>query len=231
MSMWTTHAARRDVLSILGLALLAIAALLAGRWWLHRWDSLGRRISFPAISVILLVALSAAACTPGILRARTERRLSTSASALVGTRVTVHCQSLGGALADVGPELGYVKYGMDGVPEHQTLIKRDQCAALSRYLRSNKRHPSWDEVQAVHILTHESMHMAGITNEAAAECAAVQRDMPLDELLGATPTEARALAESYWISQYPRLPDAYRSTECHPGGPLDENRAGAPWTP
>jgi hypothetical protein len=218
------------MLTLLGLALLTVAGGVAVRWGLHRADGLGRRIRFPVISVVLLIALAAACITPGMLWARTERRLSTAASALIGAHVVVHCETFGAALTDAGAELGYVKYGADGVPEHQTLIKRDQCAALSRYLHSNKRHPSWDEIQAVHVLTHESMHMAGITDEAAAECAAVQRDVSLDELLGATPADARALAENYWTSQYPRLPDGYHSPHCRAGGTLDEGRADAPWT-
>jgi hypothetical protein len=96
-------------------------------------------------------------------------------------------------------------------------------------VHSDKRKPSYVEVQAVHILSHESMHMAGITSESAAECAAVQRDMHLAELLGATPADARGLAVSYWTSQYPHMPADYRSSECRPDGQLDEHLDDAPW--
>ena len=99
--------------------------------------------------------------------------------------MTVHCQSLGGALADVGAELGYVKYGPDG-PEPKTLIKREACADLRSY-RGNRDHPSRDEVIAVHVLTHEAMHMKGLTNEQEAECAAIQRDRLTAQLPGREP--------------------------------------------
>jgi hypothetical protein len=217
------------MLTVLGLALLAVTAVVAGRWWLNRVDSLGRRTSFPSISVGLMVVLAAGSFSPGVLRAHLEGQLSAASSRLVGVHVKVHCQGLGGALADVGAELGYVKFGQDGTPERQTLIKRDQCRAISRYLHSDKRHPSEVEVQAVHVLSHESMHMAGVTVESAAECGAVQRDMRLAELLGASAADAQALADSYWTSQYPRMPDDYRSAECRAGGQLDEHLADPPW--
>ena len=50
-----------------------------------------------------------------------------------------------------------------------------------------------DQVVAVHVLTHETMHMVGITNEAQTECAAVQRDAQMAVALGASPAEAQAL--------------------------------------
>jgi hypothetical protein len=50
-------------------------------------------------------------------------------------------------------------------------------------------------------------------------------------LLGADPADALALARIYWLNDYPLMPDAYRSPECHPGGALDEHLAMAPWNP
>ena len=92
-----------------------------------------------------------------------------------GARVAVRCQTVGGAFVDAGPELGYVRWRADGSPEPWTLIKRDQCRDLAAYLRSDKRRPTRDQV-AVHVLTHEAMHLSGRLGEAVAECAAVQRD-------------------------------------------------------
>src|SRR5205823_6145468 len=108
-------------------------------------------------------------------------------------------------------------------PEHATLIKRPQCQALAAFSRSDHEHPSAGEVIAVHVLTHESMHMAGIRNESAAECAALQRDARTVTLLGASPQAAVALARSYWTVDYPRMSDDYSSAQCRPGGPMDEH--------
>jgi hypothetical protein len=74
-------------------------------------------------------------------------------------------------------------------------------------------------VVAVHVLTHEAMHLSGRLDEAVAECAAVQRDAQTVRLLGARPTDTAALAAMYWENIYPLMPDRYRSGECRPGGP------------
>jgi hypothetical protein len=218
------------VLTWFAVALLASAGLVGSRWLRRRRDALGRAKPFPAISVVLLVALGVGALVPVIRHHRLESRLSAAASDLVGTPVAVHCQSAGKQLVDVGPELGYVRYGADGVPEHATLIKRDQCSDLRSYLGSDKDSPSPEQVVAVHILSHEARHMAGITDEAVAECGAMQRDARTAQLLGADPTQAQRLARMYWLTVYPRMGDDYRSPLCQQGGALDERLPAAPWT-
>jgi hypothetical protein len=212
--------------------LLAIGAIaLSVRWWNRRYDALGRARPFPYVSVGLLAVLAVGAVIPTYLRDREEDRLSSVASQLAGVHARVHCESFGQTFFEVGGELGFVRYGADGVPEHQTYIKRGPCGELKHYLASDKQHPTADEIVAVHVLTHESMHMKGITNEAQAECAAVQRDATTAELLGADEPAALALARAYWLTDYPRMPDSYRSTSCAPGGPWDEHLPQAPWAP
>ena len=84
------------------------------------------------------------------------------------------------------------------------------------------RRPTRDQVEAVHVLTHEAMHLSGRLEEAAAECAAVQRDAHTARLLGAP-------AAAYWRDVYPLMPDGYRSADCRPGGTLDDGLTDAPW--
>ncbi|HEV3496516.1 MAG TPA: hypothetical protein VHA34_09215 [Actinomycetes bacterium] len=217
------------MLTWLAVALLAGAAVAATGWGLRRTDGLGRPRRFPWVTVALLLAMAAGAAVPGILRASQERRLGGAASVLAGARVAVRCQSFGGSFVDAGPELGYVRWRADGSPEPWTLIKRDQCRHLAAYARSDKRRPTRDQVVAVHVLTHEAMHLSGRLDEAAAECAAVQRDAHTARLLGARPADAAGLAATYWRNIYPLMPDGYRSGDCRPGGPLDEGLADAPW--
>ena len=205
------------------------ALLLAGGWLLRRTDALGRPRGFPVWSVTLLALLAVAATVPVVRTARLEHRLGAVASALVGSGVTVDCQSRGQELTDLGHELGRVEYDGAGRPRPRTVIKRRPCSALRDYLGSDKDSPSRDQVVAVHVLGHEARHMAGQTVEAEAECAAVQRDALAARLLGATPEQARLLARTYWLEVYPRMPDEYRSRGCAPGGSLDERLADAPW--
>ena len=117
----------------------------------------------------------------------------------------------------------------DGVPERQTLIKREQCADLRSYLRSDKLQPSREQVAAVHTLTHESIHMSGVTNESETECIALQRDAEMARHLGASTEGASALAQLYWQVVYPLMPPGYRSGECRPGGALDLKGPDSPW--
>ena len=213
------------------IVMFAAATVMAVRWSLARTDALGRRRPFPWISTICLVALACAALAPGVLRARLEHRLRLASGAIVGVPVDVNCQSFGGAFVDVGGDLGYVGFGTDGVPERATLIKRDQCRDLSAYLRSNKLDPPRGQVVAVHVLTHETIHMSGVTSEAKTECLAVQHDARMAQLLGAPQEGATTLALTYWTDIYPHMPTEYRSTECGPGLPLDAGLSGAPWSP
>ncbi len=218
------------VLTWTAIGLLGAAALLAGRWLLHRRDGLGRRIRFPVVSVVALVLVGAGLLVPVVRHHRLEQRLAVAASELVGAPVRVHCQTAGQEFVDAGAELGWVAYGPDGVPEHATLIKRAQCGDLSAYFGSDKTAPTLDQVIAVHILSHEARHMAGETSEGVAECEAMQRDAQTAELLGADPDQALRLAQTYWRDVYPRLSDDYLSPDCRPGGPLDEGLPDAPWS-
>lgn len=218
-----------SLLTAVSLALLMGAAVVSGRWVVRRVDGLGRPRTFPVWSVALLLVIALAAAIPGARRRTQESRLASVASRLVGHPVTVHCQSNAGALVDAGAELGFVKYDADGIPEARTTLKREPCGDLRRYVDSDKRKPTLAQVVAVHVLTHESMHLRGETDEAVAECEAMQRDAQTARMLGATERQAWGVARLYWKIVYPDVPDDYRTSDCAPGGRLDEGLPGAPW--
>jgi apolipoprotein N-acyltransferase len=210
-------------------ALLLGAFVIVFRWRLRCVDSLGRPRPFPWFSAASLLILACIAFVPWLLHKRLEQRLSDAVSIVTGAPVEVHCQTFGQAFVDAGAELGYVRTGPGGVPERSTLLKRGQCDALSDYVSSDKLAPNRAQVVAVHVLTHEAMHMRGVTAEAEAECLAVQHDAQMAELLGAPPKAARALATTYWQSIYPHGPPTYRSDQCGPGLQLDAHVTTAPW--
>lgn len=213
----------------IAMALVIIAGVIVLWWFQNRYDSLGRSKPFPSISIGIVLLLIAACLTPFVLRIRLENQLAEAAGKITGSEVSVHCQSFGEAFADLGAELGYVKFGPDGVPEKATLIKRDQCHDLSAYLKSDKLYPSQEQIVAVHTLTHEAIHMSGVTSESQTECIAVQHDSEMARLLGAPPEGAQTLSLQYWRTVYPRMPDAYKSAECGPGLTLDAGLPDAPW--
>ncbi|KQR10362.1 hypothetical protein [Cellulomonas sp. Leaf334] len=207
---------------------LALTGVLVVRWMGRRVDWMGRISPFPKISVGLSLGLALCFAIPLAVEAWVEHQLEGAASEIAGGPVQVNCQSLGQAFVDLGPELGFVAWGADGIPERATLIKFGTCANLRAWLGSSKADPSLDQVIAVHVVTHETMHMVGIMNEAHAECAAVQRDVAMAEALGASPAEARALALRYWTEVYPRMREGYVGG-CGPGGEYDERTPDAPW--
>ncbi len=211
---------------------IAVACALAALALFVRWlQQRGVRVDppFPAISISSCLVLAVVATFPVVNRVTLEGRLSHSSSTLLGEHVEVDCQTLTGSALDMGNELGFVKWGPDGIPERKTLIKHQQCNDLQSYLNSSKQHPSAAQVLAVHVLTHESMHMSGIKVEFVAECDAMQRDTAMAEIMGATPAAAHALAVTYWLTVYPNMPDGYRNGGCQPGGSLDLHLPDAPW--
>lgn len=210
--------------------LLGLGALFVGyRGYAGRIDALGRPVSFPAFWVSVLIVLAVIAATPGVVRFQLEHRLSAVASTVSGRAVRVRCQPMGDSFIDTGAELGYVKYDYDGTPVDWTLIKRAQCNDIADYLHSDKHKPSVSQVLAVHVLTHEAMHLASITNEAEADCMAVQRNAAVARQLGASPEQAATLAAAYYLEIYPHLPSDYWSSECREGGEFDEGSDDAPW--
>lgn len=208
---------------------LGLAVLTFVRWFQNRTDGLGRRRSFPAVSFALLVSAGSLAGIPVLLHGRLEARLSAVATQLVGHRVQVHCQTVSEAVFDVGTEYGYVPFDDGGRPLPRAVIKVDQCRDLDDYRRWHGTTSQERHAVAVHVLTHEAMHMRGIVDEAATECAAVQRDAVTARALGASDDNALHTATYYWQHVYPRMPDRYWSKECRPGGAMDERLAEAPW--
>jgi hypothetical protein len=82
---------------------------------------------------------------------------------------------------------------------------------------------------AVHVLGHESMHLAGIVDEATADCLATQVDAYVATRLGANAAFARSLAREYWKIYYPAQDARYRSSECRDGGAMDLFEADEHW--
>ena len=198
----------------IGFAFIAVACGMSVRWAILR--HMGSRAAFPWMAVPILTLMGCLAVMPWFFRVRLENRLSDAASQISGRDVFVQCQSFAGAFFDPSAHLGHVAFDAAGRAEPRTLIKRDQCRDLSGYVASDKETPTAEQVIAVHVLTHESIHMAGTAAEWEAECLAVRNDQRMAELLGASSTAAANLAHSYWTDVYPNMPAKYRSTECRP---------------
>jgi hypothetical protein len=140
-----------------------------------------------------------------------------------------YCQRLSATFFYAGAEQGHVQYLEDGTNDETAWLTYETCQRIRDWRASDKDDPSEEQVRAVHILSHESAHVAGERSEAVAECSAVQWDARTARLLGATPQQARALQLDYWTGTYPHLYDSYRSGECREDGPLDLSPHDGVW--
>ncbi len=159
--------------------------------------------------------------------ARLEARLTDAVQQLTGrTDVRVDCRNLLQDLANSRP--GQVAYDADGNGSVAEL-SWSVCDDLDGWMDGGPDDPSLDEATAVHVLTHEAMHLAGYRNEQETECEAVQRDAAMAVLLGADPATARLLAERYVRELYPRMPGDYRHEHCVANGPWDRTPGDGQW--
>jgi hypothetical protein len=85
--------------------------------------------------------------------------------------------------------------------------------------------PPGDSLIALWTLAHESFHVAGIKDEATADCWGIQAMELVALRLGAHPLNARRMGEAAYLhsTQFPR--PGYTSPECRQGGALDRSPA------
>lgn len=173
---------------------------------------------------------------PGLVLGVSEMRFrqdvaafSDVASEIAGRPVIMQCQRLASALVDATSELGYVEFDAQGRPGDVGMLERDACEDLRTYIHSDMQTPSLDQILAVNVLSHESHHLAGDLNEARTECSSIQHLTDVAQWLGATPSEATALAARYVSEIYPRLPSNYISAECVPEGTWDLTPGDGIW--
>jgi hypothetical protein len=133
----------------------------------------------------------------------------------------------GGAAAD-----GFAQFSPRtcGLGSRFSARPTEQGARICRHGTRQGECDDWaDKLRSVHVLTHESMHLAGVMGEAEADCLATQVDAFVARALGADRRFARRLAREYWTYYYPTQPPAYRSRECRDGGALDLFPAQRGW--
>jgi hypothetical protein len=161
---------------------------------------------------------------------RNEHRLADIASDIAGRDVDVHCPGLLSRLADVSAHAGTVFFDERGKPADFTDLDEETCSELDRFAEGKAGQGEQAKVaRALHVLAHESSHLAGVRDEAAADCYGLQRTAFVAESLGADPAEAQRLARLALAERAITAPGDYRSSECHDGGALDLDRASAVW--
>ena len=160
--------------------------------------------------------------------AREDERLTEAANALIALEASVYCwdergwnRVVAAANAELPPE---ERGGFAGFADFYA-VRIDLAPWVCSALRDLDATVARDDVlaaDALQVLAHETRHFSATgSNEAVAECHALQRVDELAAALGAEAAVARRLAELAWTDVYPSLPAEYRSPECKPGGALD----------
>ena len=168
-------------------------------------------------------------------RRANEHRLARIASEIAGREVGVRCPGL---LARIGSEVdttaGVVEVDANRRVADDTGLSQATCVELAALAESRRkaelacveRSSSCGEdaqrlAHAVDAVAHESYHLKGILSESRAECYSMQTTAWTATQLGATGAQARGLARLEWETNYPQMPEQYRTGACVDGGELD----------
>ena len=117
---------------------------------------------------------------------------------------------------------GYVFIGSDKI-----YLEARTCSDLAAYIKDPEA-AGMKERFALHVLTHEAMHVAGTINEIKTDCQAYQRNHRMSLLLDVPRHIAITHARQIHRERSP-YNEGYYSTECEPGKRLDENLPDAVW--
>ena len=181
------------------------------------------------------VLLAAAIPLLGILalqqqRRGNERRLADVAGLIAGRPVDVHCPGLVEKLVDISPNAGSVYFDAQGRPGDFTELNDETCSALADFPGGDRgADDSLAVARALHVLAHESFHLAGVRDEAEADCFASQRVAFAARELGADSLDAQRLASMARADRAVTAPAEYRTPYCFDNGPLDLDPASGVW--
>lgn len=186
----------------------------------------------------ILVAIAAVAALgfyvgPYRDKQQDEERLAKIASVIAGRDVGIACPGTLATLTEVSAHDGSVVFTPDGRPTDEAKLSSRTCSRLRALLSgeiagldcltSGPTCPKAveDAAVAVNVLSHEAWHLAGVRDEAATQCYALQTNASTAMRLGASADEARAISGFILREVQPALPADYRTRDCTDGGPLD----------
>lgn len=188
---------------------IAIIALLL---YLVIWRPLINKTPFPLISSILTFILLLGI---GGMEARWlyfEHQASKAVAEVSGNENgTLKCQRFSEAFLD-GDVLhaGHVMFDAPDV----AVVKYQECQTLFNWMQGNKKDFNPEEIRAIHVLTHETIHVGGDYNEATTECTAVNNDSKMAQILGASQQIGDGIARVYWKTMWPYMPEGYKLPGC-----------------
>ncbi len=175
-----------------------------------------------------------------LLPPRRRRDVSDIAGSSVGVRPDVYCWQSDGwepffeqyAIVRGGEETSLK--GIGDRARNRIDLDPGVCAGLRWYLRrmrpTSLSYENFEIAEALMVLTHQAEHLkAPSASEAEVECYAVQHVRPLVRAAGWGAEYATELARQAWELSYQRLAQAFRSSACRDGGPLDRHPRSSAW--
>jgi hypothetical protein len=162
-----------------------------------------------------------------------EAELARIATVIAGRDVAISCPGALASLTEVSAQDGSVVFSPEGKPANEARLSGKTCRTLRRFLHGTvpgldclakpRRCPKEvrEAAVAVNVLSHEAWHLAGVRDEAATQCYALQTNADTAVRLGAARDDAQAIAVYILREVQPVLPAEYRSSDCYDGGPLD----------
>jgi hypothetical protein len=175
-----------------------------------------------------------------LLPPRRRRDVSEIVGSSVGVRPDVYCWQSAG-WAPFSDQYAIVRGGeeasLKGIADSATNridLGPGVCAGLRWYLRrmrpTSLSYENFEIAEALMVVTHQAEHLkAPSASEAEVECYAVQHVRPLVRAAGWGAAYSTELARQAWELSYQHLPQAFRSSACRDGGPLDRNPRSRAW--
>lgn len=162
-----------------------------------------------------------------------EAELARIATVIAGRDVRISCPGTLATLTEASAQDGSVLFNSEGTPADEAKLSGDTCSRLRGFLHGGvggleclaRQRPCPLDVReaaiAVNVLSHEAWHLAGVRDEAVAQCYALQSNADTALRLGAGRDDSQAIASYVVREVQPVLPADYRSSDCFDGGPLD----------
>jgi hypothetical protein len=193
--------------------------------------------------LVILIPIVAFSIWQHHKRVENEARLGDVASAIAQRSVGVNCPGFWRQLVDVRGEDGSVQFDVAGRPSDSAELSGQTCDRLEDFSRAGTK-PAFDcllpddrncmrkvveTARAISTLAHEAYHLAGVRDEAAAECYATQTADFVAERLGATVAQGNLVGIWAAKTSSKTHPGEYHSAECRPGGALDLEPGNPAW--
>lgn len=189
------------------------------------WAFAKTAVLFPWKQVVVFGVATVFTLHMVVQEALLERKLMKVARDLYSVRHPIECASffraMSGEFAPAGGGVAWVR-----TKKQDAVLAMDVCDNL-KSLINNPRQWSPEQAWAVHVFTHEVMHLRGELDEQRTDCQAYQRSAQVAQALGVRQEQALQMTLHMFREIYPRHP--YNSTECAKGRGLDENLPTSPW--